>query len=343
MKLNERDIRRIIKQSLEEMALKSMQVGMPRLMPPDRTNRFFMSPEERAEQAAQYLADMQRSYEAGEISFDPSGPGFEERVWSPEESYKGAMKTWGRKSYESYAKRQFERIPLDINVFVIPQSDRETPARRFTEPNDVSANEAGMEIILHHFPDAVIKPEDFNLVILMPNYSVIRGDRPEHDENPVLPPKSFLEGDGLYNSFHAFFDAGIFGEIADDIREPVEAIISMLAGSLAGSAGVHKLIRMGDKSPLAKIFRMKTLRNNRLTDVTEIPPELCTVALVRNAIPVNVGNFPASDVEGRQFTQEEIDYGNDLLQEISFGLEPAKEAYMDLIGKTVIGSPENVP
>jgi len=323
MKMNEKTLRRMIKTSLEEMALKSMQVGLPREMPAGEESVYFRTPE-------QINADKS----LGDHGIGPD--------WSSEESYAATKKTWGRKTYASYAARQFERFPIGLNVFVIPQAADEIPYNRFTDPNDQQANQDGLRIIRRHFPDAQIDSDDFNVVVLIPKYSELRGDL---YASPAALPKYFLDWDGIYNTFHAFFDGGILNEITSNIYDNVMEILDMIGGKNEDleQYAVHRqgLIKMGKESPLARIFRLRTLRMNRLTADVEIVPELCTVALIRQTIPVNI-DFPPTDSTGREFSPEEILRGTALLEEMALGLEDAKNAYKDLAGKTVIGSPENV-
>lgn len=323
MKLNEKALRRMIRTSLKEMALKSLQVGMPREMPPGEESIYFRTPE-------QINADTSR----GDSGIGPE--------WSSEESYGAAMKTWGRKAYATYAARQFERLPIGLNVFVIPQAADEAPYNRFTAPGDQKANQDGLRIIRNHFPDAQIDIDDFNVIVLIPKYTELRADF----ESPTAIPKYFLDFDGIYNTFHAFFDGGILDKITSKIYDNVMEILEMIGGKNEDleQYAVHRqeLIRMGKESPLARIFRLRTLRMNRLTADVEIVPELCTVALIRQTIPVNI-DFPPTDSTGREFSPEEISRGTALLEEIALGLEDAKNAYIDLAGKTVIGSPENIP
>lgn len=320
MKLNEKALRQMIRNSLEEMALKSMHVGMPKQLPAGLESRYFQTPEEYAASLEQY-------------------PELRLKRWTSEESHTAAMKTWGRKSYRSYAEKQFEKFPPGLNVFVLPQSAGSAPDARFTYPNDAEANAEGLSIISHHFPDAQIDTKDFNILVLIPQNSEV-GDR---NENPVLPPAEFLSADGIYNTFHALFDSGPLGEICDGIRDQVSDVIEMICGHDAYSREAEQIARMGEASPLAKVFRLKTLRMKKLNDAGEIAPELCTVALVKNTIPVNIENFPTEDASGRAFTPEEMNRGTMLLEDIAVGLEAAKEAYVDLVGKTIIGSPENIP
>jgi len=337
MKLNERDIRRIIRKSLEEMALKSIRVGMPRELPPGQESEYFETPEQYRVSREEDLAALGKSYEDEGIEWELSRPG--EKIWSSEESYEAAMKTWGRESYISYAKRQFERFPPGLNVFVLPQAAKGVPFSRFTYPDDAARNTEGLSIITHHFPDAQIDPDDFNVLVLIPKIAEV-GDR---SKSPVLPPAEFLSADGIYNTFHALFDGGPLGEICENIRQQVGEVVEMICGHDVYSREAERVLRMGEKSPFAKVFRLKTLRMKKLNDAGEIAPELCAVALIKNTIPINMENFPTQDVNGRIFTPEELNRGTMLLEDIAAALEPAKEAYVDLVGKTIIGSPENVP
>jgi len=337
MKLNEKTLRRMIKTSLEEMALKSMKVGMPKKLPAGIESSYFETPEEYEAKKIADIPAQKKYYEEQGIEWDPKRS--MGKTWTSEESYAAAMKTWGRKSYMSYAERQFEKFPPGLNVFVIPQSAGSVPTSRFTYPDDPEANAEGLKIIAQHFPDAQIDPKDFNMLILMPKIAEV-GDR---SKSPVLPPAEFLSADGIYNSFHALFDSGPLGEICENIRYLVSDVIEMICGHDAYSREAEEIARMGEASPFAKIFRLKTLRMKKLNDAGEIAPELCTVALVRNTIPVNIENFPTSDINGREFTPEELNKGTMLLEDIAVGLEAARDAYVDLVGKTIIGSPENIP
>jgi hypothetical protein len=323
MRISEKAIRRIIRRSLEEMALKSMQVGLPRPMATGQETPVYMTPEE---------------YAASDMSIDQPS-------WTSQESHAAAMKTWGRKSYESYAKNQFERLPIGLNVFVLPKTGAMPTYRRFTDPDDDGSNRAGMNIIRQHFPDAQIDPDDLNIVILTPHQEELSART-----GPVTSPADFLRFDGIYNTVHALFDSGPLGDICDEIREDVSRIAYLIAGVPEGEfISNEKLSRVigsrtnQPKSPLNSIFRLKTLRSGRLNDEAEIAPELCTVALIRNTIPVNVDSFPAENIDGVEFTPEEFSEGMSLLEDISMKLEGARDAWQRLQGKTIIGSPENLP
>jgi hypothetical protein len=323
MRISEKAIRRIIRSSLEEMALKTMQVGLPRPMAPGQETPMYMTPEEFA------VSDMS----VGQPN------------WTSQESHAAAMKTWGRKSYESYAKNQFERLPIGLNVFVLPKTGAHRTYSRFTDPDDDGSNTVCMNIIRRHFPDAQIDPDDLNIVILTPHWEEL-----SNRTGPVTSPADFLQFDGIYNTVHALFDSGPLGDICDEIREDVSRVVYLIAGVPEGefisNEKLNRVIGSRTKqpqSPLNGIFRLKTLRSGRLNDEAEIAPELCTVALIRNTIPVNIEAFPSENIDGVEFTPEEFNEGMSLLEDMAMKLESARDAWQRLQGKTIIGSPENLP
>ena len=96
---------------------------------------------------------------------------------------------------------------------------------------------------------------------------------------------------------------------------------------------------MGAGSPLNQIFRLRTLKMKRITNVEEVGNELATVALIRQTIPVNTENFPTHDMNGVEIPEDARAEGIKFVNIIARKLELARDAWRILSGKTIIGSP----
>jgi len=77
----------------------------------------------------------------------------------------------------------------------------------------------------------------------------------------------------------------------------------------------------------------------RINNLRELVNELCTVALIRNTVPVRPDEFPTHDMYGFEIPEEERNKGIDLVNQMIPFLELARDSWRDLAGKTIIGGP----
>jgi hypothetical protein len=322
MKLTERQIRKIVR----EMALKSLNITKAQPMERGEGPEFYGSPDE-----------------AGMFPPDPvyktSNP------FTAEEFYSSAQRTWGRESYKKYAARQFERFPVGLNVFLLPGAAGKDlyglvnpdHTERFTVPDDPVANAEGRRIIAKHFPEVSIDGSDFNILIL----TGLRHKRAERGEEYSLTPytsdtpKEFLEGEGVYNTFHSLFDGGPFDDYVVVLRNIADEIETIVAPGLEPEETVYEM----RNSPLYGLFRVKTLLRGAVQGAREMGNELAVVALIRNTVPVRPEEFPTHDIYGAEISEAARQRGMDLAREMIPLLEAIRDLYRNLAGKTIIGKP----
>ena len=321
MRITERDLRRLVR----EMALKGINIARAQQMDDETSGGLYRSPD------AEGIFQPRDEFE----SLLPN-------KFSADDFYRASVRTWGRDSYKSYAARQFERFPVGLNIFLVPGAKGfehygEVVDGRFTELDDPRMNEKGLEFIRRHFPDVQIDADDFNIVLLtgraLPILNLQSPDSIDTSKDPVAPPRSFLDDQGVYNTFHALFDGGILQNLSvSNLGEEVCNIV-------AGTGDVESLLMMGAGSALNQIFRLRTLKMKRITNVEEVGNELATVALIRQTIPVNTENFPTHDMNGVEIPEDARAEGIKFVNIIARKLELARDAWRILSGKTIIGSP----
>jgi len=318
MRITERQIRKIVR----EMALKSLNITKAQPMERGEGPEFYGSPDE-----------------AGMFPPDPiykaSNP------FTAEEFYSSAQRTWGRESYKKYAARQFERFPVGLNVFLIPGAAGKDVYElvghdhtgRFTVPDDPVADAAGRRIIAKHFPEVSIDGSDFNILLLtgLRHKRALQGE--EHSLVPYTSdtPKEFLEGEGVYNTFHALFDNGPFDDYAVSLRYLADEIASIFALG----EGIYSI----RNNPLYGLYRVKTLLRGDVTGSVEMGNELAVVALIRDTVPVRPEEFPTHDTDGAEIPEKDRQRGIELAREMIPHLEAARDLYRNLAGRTIIGKP----
>jgi len=318
MRLTERQIRKIVR----EMALKSYNI-----IPSDETlggETFDLGYEEGAEVDAQYVPEP-----------DPD-------VRARSGAYIG--RTYGQKGYRRTVERQMERTPFPLNVFILPSVDMfyseaglggvdRSPDPARLGPDSQAKMLSFLERIA---PEAAaqISPGDVTLIIQPAGL----GERDE-SFNELTPEdigshpniKTWRQGDGVYMAFHAMFDNGGLGMYNVPFNDPFGRISELIMEYVI--AGDYER----ESEILAQILRIKTLRDAARTGGGhDTLDELATVAVLRDAIPVNLGSFPTEDVEGNPIPQEVVAEGNDAIQELYDAVVSVKEnVYAAIAGKII--------
>ncbi len=335
MRITERQLRRLVREMVREMALKGINIARAQKMDDPEALGVYRSPDESG-----VFPPVYHPYPHSDI--------LAKHELSVEDMYQATVRTWGREAYKSYAARQFERFPIGLNVFLVPGAKgRKEGSKRFTDPDDPAMNEEGLRIIRQHFPDVSIDNDDFNIVLLTQKVEMsMPGVDPKKDLVP--PPKAFLDTQGVYNTFHALFDRGI---LSDRVQGPgggstgYLTAMNVLTKKICAIVGADnhskqkKLLNMGENSPLNGVFRLRTLRMKKIEDASELANELFAVALIRQTVPVRPEEFPAHDINGVEIPEEKRQEGIDLVNQMIPLLENARDSWKYLAGKTIIGSP----